>query len=79
MKKKISKSSNEKWFVRARGSYLPHSWQAWVCYLVALLYLSVAFVYIDQDTDNLAWIIFFGLKELVIVGVVLTWIAQQKS
>jgi hypothetical protein len=75
MKKRIS----NKWFVRMRGSYLPCSWQAWACYLVAVLYLSIAFAYIDDVTDNVGWIIFHGLKELIVVGIILTWIAQQRS
>lgn len=83
MMKKSSKSAkagkNDKWFVRARHSYVPNSWQAWATYLAAALYLSVAFAYIDDLTDDLAWIIFHGLKEIIIVGIVLTWVAQQKS
>lgn len=79
MKKKTTKTKKDVWFVKKRGSYLPISWQAWFCYLLAVLYLAISCAYIVIMTDEAAWIIFHGLKDLLIAGVILTWIAQQKS
>lgn len=79
MKKKDVKTNQDKWFIEKRKSYFPISWQAWICYLFAVLYLSLAFTYIVGLTDNPAWIIFHGIRELLGVGIILTWIAQQKS
>lgn len=79
MKKKAEKSKNDVWFVKKRGSYLPVSWQALSCYALALAYLAIDYAYIATLTENLAWIAFHGLKDLLIFGIALTWIAQQKS
>ena len=79
MKKKAVKAKPNVWFVPKRGSYLPASWQGWTSYLVAIAYLSTVYVYIDSLTDNPQWIAVHMLKDFLFMGLVLTWIAQQRS
>jgi len=84
MAKKTSKTSKLKvrkgaWFVRVRGSYLPVSWQGWLTYIPYVAYLVytivVAFAYTGNTWKAILWIV----PNAVAAGVIMTWIAKQKS
>ncbi len=74
--KKIKKGA---WFYPVRSSYLPCSWQAWLLYGIAVLYILPAF-WIDLAKDqSVVYIVTNFATRLLLAGIVLTLIARQKS
>jgi hypothetical protein len=79
MKNKVPKAKKGAWFVRVRGSYLPRTWQAWVCYIPFVSFLVWAqWVLMGSSLETaVAALIYFAC--LVCSGATMTWIAVQKS
>lgn len=73
------KSKRRKWFIPARGSYLPHSWQGWLTYIPFTAYLIYALVIGWQNTNTNAQAMLFIVPNWVAAVVVMTWIAQRTS
>jgi len=70
------------WFVKVRGSYLPASTIGWLLYLPLVVAGILMLVGLSMDIDHGAAIGLtlaeFGLG-LVFLGLVYTWVAEQKS
>jgi len=75
----MAKKRNQKWFKPVRGSYLPSSWQGWLCYLPYSAYLIFALVVGLQGTNTAAKAVLFILPNWVAAAAVMTWIAKHTS
>lgn len=76
---KVARKKNDIWFKKVRGSYLPISWQSRSLYFLAIVYIVAPFVSdIRNEVSILSLSIGFATR-LLLVGVVLTVVAQQKS
>lgn len=79
MKKTIKKSKNRNWFVKVRGSYLPNSWQAWALYVPFVVFLLAVLGAAIRNEPSVSAIFYAVFPQWVAAGVVMTWIAAQKS
>lgn len=70
---------NNKWFVKARGSYLPKSWQGWLLYIPFVTYLVTVFLAVDRTSHSVSDTLYGIFPQWVASGVVMTWIANKKS
>lgn len=78
---KKNKSHNKKgiWFVKVRWSYLPCSWQGWLLYIPMILFLLVIVIVIDWQTYSFVNALLSYFTYFICTGVVMHWIASNKS
>jgi hypothetical protein len=74
-----AKTRKQKWFIRVRGSYLPHSWQGWLLYIPFSAYLIYSAVIGWQNTDSFGHALVFIVPNWIAAAVIMTWIAQRTS
>lgn len=75
----MAQKKSGKWFVKVRGSYLPYCWQAWLLYVPFtgfLISVLLAAIRTQHSVSDMFYMIF---PQWVAAGVVMTWIASQKS
>ena len=75
MKKKQAK----KWFIRVRGSYLPHSWEGWLSYIPFTAFLLTVLIAAIRTQHSVSDMFYMVFPQWVAAAVVMTWIAKQKS
>ncbi len=75
----MAKHTARPWFIKIRGSYLPHSWQGWLLYVPYTLFLVGSAVVATSQETSLASTGFVIFSQWVAATVVMTWIAAAKS
>jgi hypothetical protein len=75
----MAKTKKKTWFIKTRGSYLPNSWQAWTLYLPYLTYLIGVVVFVTNREDNFWLAVFTVVPNWIAAGLIMTWIAKNKS
>lgn len=78
-KTRTSSKSNNKWFIRVRGSYLPYSWQGWLTYVPYTAYLVGILVYAMSNTNNWLHAIPIVVPNWIVALIVMTWVAERRS
>lgn len=78
-KKTASKVKRGVWYRRVRGSYLPASPEGTLLQLVLLLVALFVVIAAVYDTRDVLTVGVSALLQLVGLGALFTWIAQQKS
>lgn len=78
MKKKQIKKSG-KWFIKVRGSYLPHSWQGWLTFVPFTAFLVTVMTMAMRTEDTYSGMFYVIFPQWIAAAVVMTWIAQKKS
>lgn len=79
MKKLSNKNVKNIWFVKVRWSYLPCSWQGWLLYIPMILFLAVVIAAINSQANTASEALYFIFPYFVCTGVVMHWIASNKS
>jgi hypothetical protein len=72
-------SKYKHWFIKKRGSYIPCSWQGWLCYIPYIAYIIAVLVYVDVRNDSFWSALFTAIPNWVVAGVIMTWFARSKS
>ena len=90
----MPKHSENAWFVKLRGSYIPCSLRGWLTYIPFILFLVVVLVVsygsmhlneVDIMDGGTLWYYVFIVTlvrvapAFVLGGVIMTWIARKKS
>lgn len=77
---KVKKNrSNDVWYVKIRGSYLPASPMGIFVHTIFVAYLAVSAIISVQQTDNSALALLIIFPNWVAAAAVITYIASQKS
>lgn len=79
MKKHLNKNLANVWFVKVRWSYLPCSWQGWFLYIPMILFMITAIVAIIRQANTAIEAFYLIFSCFVCTGVVMHWIASNKS
>ena len=72
-------SKPKSWFIKTRGSYLPHSWKGLLLYIPYLAYLIGALVFVLKIKDSFWAAIFTLVPNWLAAGIIMTWLARRKS
>lgn len=75
----MSKQNNKPWFIKVRGSYLPHAWQGWLLYIPYLAYTLGAYIFVMSRGYDGWSAIFILVPNWIAALVVMTWLAEQTS
>jgi len=74
-----NKKRPKPWFKKIRGSYLPCSWQGWLCYIPFVGYLMFTMVVAFGAEQPLTAILYGVFPGWVAAAVAMTWLASVKS
>lgn len=77
--KRYPKPKKGAWFIKVRSSYLPCSWQGWLLYIPMIMFLVAVFMFANQQADSVTEALFLYFPYFVCTGVVMHWIAANKS
>jgi hypothetical protein len=72
-------AKNKKWFIKVRGSYLPNTTKGAVTYIPFLAYLIFVLVVAFNDAATVAAALLVIFPNFVCAGVVMNWVASNKS
>lgn len=72
-------SSNKKWFIKTRGSYLPKTWQGALTYIPYLTYLIGVSTYVYYANLGFWTSILIAIPNWVTAGAIMSWVAARKS
>lgn len=79
MKKKTNKKHKDTWFIKVRGSYLPHNVIGWLTYIPFLAYLIFVGVIAVQEADSLLLATLFIIPNWAVATAVITYLATRHS
>jgi hypothetical protein len=79
MKRKATKVRQKAWFVRRHWSYLPVSPMGWLTYIPFLAFLFLSLWAVQQNTNNVLGSMFDAFPYWISAGVIMHWIAGNKS
>jgi hypothetical protein len=68
-----------KWFKKVRGSYIPNSWQGWLCYVPYVGYMVLSYIYVMSVLGYNLLSLFIIIPNWVAAAAVMTWLASSKS
>jgi hypothetical protein len=77
--KHTKKAKKNAWFIKTRGSYLPHSRAGWLTYIPYIAYLDFTAVVAYQNASSLSTGALIIVPNWVAATVILTWVAARKS
>lgn len=69
----------KKWFKKVRGSYLPISWQGWLCYIPYSIYLLSVLIFVLRRRDSFWLALFTLIPNWTAAVITMSWIARRKS
>jgi hypothetical protein len=75
----MKKKSNDKWFIKVRGSYLPHAWQGWLTYIPFTAFLFTVLIAAIRTQHSVSDIFYMVFPQWIAAAVVMTWVAKQRS
>ena len=75
----INMAKNNKWFKKVRWSYIPCKWQGWLLYIPMIIFLSTVVVNTNRNTHSVSDFLYQILPYFVCMGVIMHWIASNKS
>ena len=70
---------SKKWFIKKRGSYLPHSLPGALTYIPYIAYLVLSVVVLYHQTNSWTYTAFGTVPQWVAATVILTWVAARTS
>jgi hypothetical protein len=72
-------AKNKKWFIKVRGSYLPNNSKGALTYIPFIAYLIFVLVVAMDVTSSVAAEFLVIFPNFVCAGVVMNWVASNKS
>lgn len=71
--------NSKKWFKKVRGSYIPLSWQGWLCYIPYVAYLIFVYIYAMYTSGYTAISVLVIIPNWVAAVAIVSWFASKKS
>lgn len=75
----MAKKKQNAWFIKVRGSYLPHSSAGWLTYIPFVGFLVASLVITVNNVASLPLAVLLVFPQWVAAAVVMTWIAARRS
>lgn len=71
--------NRQKWFKKVRSSFIPISWQGWLCYVPYVAFLILSYLYVMYSFGYSLISLFIIIPNWVAAAVVMSWVASKRS
>jgi hypothetical protein len=75
----MAKNTQQVWFTKVRGSYLPCSWQGWLLYVPYVAFLLLTLYEATQGGRTSLGMAYFLFPQYISAVVVMNWLAERFS